>query len=390
MFSVKIGNGKKIFLLLSFFLYLVWSCKAPNQEKDVLETQSEFDTLKISYAKGFHLLTKDGFYIIETTGTAREKNESVKYLMLSENATAPEWAADMVQVSWPLETLVTTSASHVALLSVFDAEHIVNGVSAQEHIFNGKIHHQIKEGRTHETGMDGSMNFEWILGNPPDLLMLSGGNSSMSDRYRILKESGIPVLTNSDWKESHVLGRAEWVKIMGILLNRYQEAVTFFEMVEDNYDAHKGLLQNTLNRPRILINNPFKGVWYMPGAESYIAELIQDAGADYIWSHLAGSNAHPLDFESVYETGVEADYWINPGTSNSMQHLLAQDQRFNDFKSVKEGKVFNSTRRLNQAGGNDYFEGAVLRPDLVLADLIHIFHPDLLPEHNSVYFELIK
>ncbi|MCC5927691.1 MAG: ABC transporter substrate-binding protein [Cyclobacteriaceae bacterium] len=380
----------KPFILFFLLLFINVACNPVSKEKSTNGLEKSFDTLAPKYADGFNIFTHQGLYVIQISSKDYSENTEESYLLLPKNHQLPNWASDMMVIPWPIESLVTTSASHIALTSVFGAESVIKGVTAKEHIFNERIHQQIKTGHTFETGIDGTLNFEWIVGNPPDLVMLSGSNSGISDRYKILKDAGIPVIVNRDWQEKHILGRAEWVVLMGLLLNRFEEGKIFFENTERNYFQLAALTKNVENKPGVLINNPFKGVWYMPGADSYIAGLLDEAGGNYIWKHLEGSRAHPLDFESVYVSAIHADFWVNPGISRTMQHLVLQDDRFRDFYSVKRGKVYNCTLRVNESGGNDYFEGGVLRPDLVLADLIYIFHPQILPEHNPVYFEALK
>jgi iron complex transport system substrate-binding protein len=57
---------------------------------------------------------------------------------------------------------------------------------------------------------------------------------------------------------------------------------------------------------------------------------------------------------------------------------------------LKNGHVFNNDARSSLAGGNDYWESGTVRPDLVLADLIEVFHPDLLTDHSFVYYRQLK
>lgn len=384
-----INNAKPcVILVLSLVMFM--ACKPAIKERSADYKDLHYDTLEVKYAEGFNILKNQGLFVIEIKGNSESKANSEKYLLLPANAEMPAWASEMTPVSWPLQSVVVTSASHIGLISIYNSETIISGVTAKEHIFNELVHRQIEAGHTFETGIDGTLNIEWIVGNPPDLLMLSGTNTGIADRFQLLRDAGIPVLVNRDWQESHILGRAEWVVLMGLLLNRYQEGIEFFENVELRYQQLSALTKNVEHKPKILINNPFKGVWYMPGADSYMAGLLDKAGGDYIWKDLSGSHAHPLDFESVYESAIHADFWINPGISQTMQHLIQQDARFKDFHCVKQGKVYNSTFRINASGGNDYFEGGVLRPDLVLADLIYIFHPRLLAEHDLVYFKPLK
>jgi iron complex transport system substrate-binding protein len=93
-----------------------------------------------------------------------------------------------------------------------------------------------------------------------------------------------------------------------------------------------------------------------------------------------------LNIESVYERAADADIWINPGMWESLEEALAEDERFALFEAFQNGKVYNNNRRANKHGGSSYWETGVANPHVVLADLIKIFHPELLPEHEFVYY----
>jgi iron complex transport system substrate-binding protein len=76
--------------------------------------------------------------------------------------------------------------------------------------------------------------------------------------------------------------------------------------------------------------------------------------------------------------------WIHPYGWHSLADGLATDERMADFEAFRTGRVYNNDARVNAYGGNDYWETGSLRPDLILADLIEIFHPDLI-DHELVF-----
>jgi iron complex transport system substrate-binding protein len=128
----------------------------------------------------------------------------------------------------------------------------------------------------------------------------------------------------------------------------------------------------------------------VPGGKSYTARAIQDAGGDYLWSENSNQGGIPLDIERVFLKAARADFWINPSGYRSMRALLSADQRFGKFSPVNNDKVYNNTRQVSPSGGNAIWESGIAHPDDVLADLIHIFHPDLMPDHEFVYYERLK
>ena len=122
-----------------------------------------------------------------------------------------------------------------------------------------------------------------------------------------------------------------------------------------------------------------------------MAQFLRDADAVYHWDRIKSpSGSLALGFEAVAPVALAAEYWIHTGSLTSKAGLLAQDARYAAFAPVKTGRVFNNNRRTNAQGANDYWESGALRPDIVLADLIRILHPELLPRGSLYYYQSLK
>ena len=122
----------------------------------------------------------------------------------------------------------------------------------------------------------------------------------------------------------------------------------------------------------------------------YTNRFIADAGGAYLWADHPSSQAVPMDLESVYARAVNAEIWINPGAAASLDNLRDFDPRLKNLKVVRSGRVYNNNARMNESGGNDYWESGAVRPDLVLHDLIKVFHPDLMTDHPFIYYRQLK
>lgn len=125
----------------------------------------------------------------------------------------------------------------------------------------------------------------------------------------------------------------------------------------------------------------------MAGGKSHIAQLINDAGGQYVWADVAKMGSEPVSFEAVLARASEADFWINTSTWASRAEALAEDERFGSFAALQQQRIYNNNARVNEQGGNDYFERGLANPQLLLADLVAIFHPALLPDHTLVYYQ---
>jgi len=195
---------------------------------------------------------------------------------------------------------------------------------------------------------------------------------------------------NSDYLEQDPLGRAEWGKFIAAFFEKEAEADRLFDEMVARYQQAKALTSNLPTRVTVFTNTAYEGTWYMPGGESYIAILLADAGADYLFKDIEGSGAQPLDFEVVLERAKDADYWINVGALSELSALAAMDARYADFRAFQEGKVYTYSKRMNASGAVDYFESGAAAPDVILMDLIKAFYPDLLPEHEFFYYQALQ
>ena len=179
---------------------------------------------------------------------------------------------------------------------------------------------------------------------------------------------------------------------MAALLNKEEFVNKKFAETVASYEKLAQLTLTAASKPTTLSGLNTKDIWYVPSGDSYMARFIKDAGGTYPWDSTKNVGSVPLSFESVYPIALKADYWINVGfdAKDTRASILGMDKRYNDFKSFKNGKVFGYTARVNARGSNDYFESGNMKPDAILADLVHIFHPNLLPDHQLVYYRQLK
>jgi iron complex transport system substrate-binding protein len=126
------------------------------------------------------------------------------------------------------------------------------------------------------------------------------------------------------------------------------------------------------------------------GGDTYIARAINDAGGAYLWADDSSQKAIPLDTERVFSKAAKADIWLHPSHYEHLDQLFGADPRFAKFGAAQTGQIYNNTRQVGENGGNNIWERGVVRPDEVLADLIHIFHPELMPNHEPVYYERLR
>lgn len=405
---------KKIVTLLAVLILLALpACQAPAQVVETaapvgdtypLETPTEITypveepteapaseaQVTIDYARNFTLEYKEGYKLLTVLLPWAGATEPIRYALVPKGQAEPSGIDDALIVHTPVESFVSLSTTYLPFLEQIDELSSLLAVDSGAYIYNPEVQNLLKAGTVAEVGSGAVINIESLIDLNPDLIMTSASGFAEYDSHPQLLEAGLKVVINSDYLEQDPLGRAEWGKFIAAFFEKEAEADRLFDEMVARYQQTKTITSNLSARVTVFTNTAYEGTWYMPGGESYIAILLADAGADYLFKDIEGSGAQPLDFEVVLERAKDADYWINVGALNELSALAAMDARYADFKAFQEGKVYTYSKRMNASGAVDYFESGAAAPDVILMDLIKAFYPDLLPEHEFFYYQALQ
>lgn len=241
-----------------------------------------------------------------------------------------------------------------------------------------------------EVGGGGSMaplDVELVVELDADVIMASASGYAEYDVHPQLLEAGEPVVLNSDYLEPNPLGRAEWGKFIAAFYDKEAEAAKLFDEMVARYEEAKQKVAAISYRPTVFLNSAWEDSWSVPQKDSYVGVLLRDAGADYLFASEEGTGSSYFGFEAILDVAKDAEFWLNPGMATDLASLAAMDARYADFAAYGAGKVYNTTARVNEFGGSDYYESGVANPDKVLMDLIQIFHPGLLEGYELYYYK---
>jgi iron complex transport system substrate-binding protein len=279
---------------------------------------------------------------------------------------------------------------HVALADFAGVADRIVGLGNLKYVNSLVVREGIRTGRVKQVGIDANINNELVISLHPGVLIAMSNPDAAFGQFKTLIDAGIPVLPDAEWLETSPLGRAEWAKLIGALVDREDSVAKKFDSVETAYKALAAIGSSAKTKPSVIIGMPFKGVWYVPAGESYMAQFLHDAGADYHWADTKGIGSLPLNVETVIPVALQADYWVNIGYVNSRSDISGKDSRFAAFKAFTTDALYNNNRRVNDLGSNDYWESGAVNPQLILADLIRILHPDVLPKDSLYYYKQLK
>jgi iron complex transport system substrate-binding protein len=378
-------------------LMLMQGCRSGSSEtSEYSRTHNVIDSfphqVSIKHARGFTIDYFQNYKVVKVINPFEKTTDTTTYILLQRGATLPQNAGRATIIEIPVRSLALTSSMHIGLLSYLDSEDVLTGLSSLQYVFSPKVLAMIDAKKVAEIGKEQGINEERLVAMRPDLLMTTGNPGARVEQYALLSEAGIPVISNSEWVEKTPLARAEWVKLMAALLNKEELVNHKFADTEQRYEQLVHLASGVTKKPVILSGLNTKDVWYMPNGNSYMAQFFKDAGGNFPWKSTSDAGSIPLSFETVYPTALTADFWMNVGfdPNDTKSSILAQDTRYSDFKAFKIGNVFSYNNRVNARRSNDFFENGNVEPDVVLADLISILHPELLPKHKLVYYKQLK
>ncbi len=282
----------------------------------------------------------------------------------------------------PVRTYCNMSTTLIPFLEEMDGLRGLLGQCWRQYVYTAALDAR----RTADLGPGNSPDPERILSLSPEVVFAYASTPDELETLRRLESFGLSVVLISEFSEIHPLGRAEWIRVFGLLFDRIAAADELYGKIRSSYESLAARAAVLPDKPGVLVNDSFNGVWHVPGGMSWPAILIRDAGGEYLLDGSDRTWSAPVDFETVAAASARASFWLNPGAWTSLDDGILQDSRYRDFRPFREGRVFNNNARTTEAGGSDFHESGTLRPDLILADLISIFHPELLPGHRLYYY----
>jgi len=345
----------------------------------------------IDHAIGFDLVYHNNWKELLLFRHYNDYVDTIKFALVQEGTPVPESFSELRTVSIPVKRLASMSTTHLGMFEKLDALDVLKGIERAEYVSSENIRRLVNDGNIKELEPAGSLNTELTVNENIDLLLGVGYPNSQNDSYQELENAGIPVLLNADWQEKTLLGRAEWMKLLAALLNKEALVNERFGAMEEEFNEVLALVEANVKKGPSTITGLAQGdAWFVAGGKSFAYYILDLAKVEYPWKNSENTGSLRLDFETVYEEGLKADFWMVPSTAKTLDEILQADSRYADFKSFKNKSIYNIYGRYTEGGGNDYYESAVVNPHVVLKDNIKVFHPQLLPDHQLVYYNRLK
>jgi iron complex transport system substrate-binding protein len=368
------------YVKLLFLVALFSACRG-GQTSSV---QAEGDTVTFKYATQLTVVRHEGYVVASLKNPWKEGMTLHQYVLIPSDREVPPHIPSGTIIRTPLRHSMIFTTVHCAMLMSLGQENSISGVADLKYIKIPWIQEQVKKGKIADVGDGLSPVVEKIIDQRPDAIFLSPFENSGG--YGKLEEIDIPLVECAEYMEKTPLGRAEWLRFYGILFGCKQKADSLFHVVDSNYNALKAQATqrdgsfvtsqiSQKNRPSVLLDKVTGSVWYVPGGQSTIGQMIQDAGGDYPWAKDEHSGSVSLPFEAVLEKAGEADVWLFRYSSDhdiTYAELSAEHHGYDQFSAFRQKNVYGC-----DVERSPFYEESPFRPDWLLNDFIRILHPKI-------------
>lgn len=370
-------------ILFAYFFFVLIACSNSKQETPNSSIENRL-AIPLDFAQNFTVEQQGNYTILSIKSAWKGAQDQFQYVLYPKAEAAPTNFPNAIKVAVPVERILCTSTVDVAFLDFLDATDKIVAISNGDFVYHEGIQNRLKSGDLLDVGANNALDYEKALMTNPDIaLVYSIGDKELYSKFQELAIA--PVLL-ADFMETNPLGRAEWAVFVAYFLGKEAVAIQKFKKIAAEYEALKLQAADYSSQPTVLTGAVYKGTWHIAGGKSLMATLIKDAAAQYLWADNQELSGVPLDFEAVYNKGLNADFWINMSHFSSKKALQESESKYHLFKAFEENRLYNYYKRATKNGGSDIFESAIVNPHLLLKDMIQIFHQPTVSKDSLYYY----
>lgn len=309
-----------------------------------------------------------------------------RYILVDKNSDIPPQLPDGTLLRTPLNRQLIFSTIHTQLINDLGCVDAIAGVCDARYITLPHIVKGIEKGEITNCGSSLDIDIERVVQLSPEAVWVlpheNGG-------YGKLEKLEYPLIECVEYMETSPLGGAEWMRFYGRLLGCAHRADSLFATIYNNYRTLCDKVSlHAKHRPTLLCELKSSSAWYMPGGGSTMGRLYSDAGAEYLFSEYGKNGSVPLSYETVLDCAADADVWlIKYGSENDMTYssMLADFEGYGHFKAFKNKNIYacNVSRK-------PFYEETPFRPDILLHELVSVFHPYIIENISLRYYEKLQ
>ena len=324
--------------------------KPAEAERAPIEGLTWLRRMPLTFAEGFSVDYYEGGYkLIDIANGDR-------VLLLPEGSEAPDGLPEGVLAMHAPKRMYLAATSAMALFARLDALDVIAASSLQARDWSvERARRAMEAGEIRFAGRYSEPDYELLLQLGCDLAVESTMIFHTPKVRQQLEGLGIPVIVDRSSYEPHPLGRTEWIKLYGALTGKEAAAEAFFAEKAALIERYAGYPNTEKTVAFFYVSADGSVVVRNPG--DYVPKMIEIAGGRYALSDIAepgiGRSSVSITMEQFYAAAVDADYLIYNANINGevkdIRGLIALSPLFEDFRAVREGRVWCTGKDLYQS-----------------------------------------
>ena len=321
-------------------------------------------------------------YTVVTVGDPWKGGVLHRYVLVPRDSAIPEDLPEGTVVRTPVSRALVYSSVHTSLLHELGSIAVVKGVVDKQYFNDSIIAAGVADGSITDCGNSMNPTVERVIDMQPDAILLSPYQDAS---YGQIAKMDIPIIECADYLEFDPLGRAEWVKFYGELVGQRERADSLYQAVVKAYNDVKQRAAGAKTHPTVVTEMVISGVWNVPGGNSYMARILNDAGGTYLWADDENTGSLALDFNQVLAVAQDADYWFIKWTNiNSLKDLQGAYDLNKEMSAFKNKRVY-----VCDTDKTRFFDRIPFHPEVLLREFAAILHPELFPDYqNQMYYHI--
>ncbi|MEO0338087.1 MAG: ABC transporter substrate-binding protein [Bacteroidota bacterium] len=366
-------------------------------EAPVSSAEDHFaDKVVIEFAQHFSVSYHGNYKVVQTDATfypngknGKEEDRKDILVLVQKGTEAPPLEGALkgaTILSIPAKTVavnVQHSESFLRELELVDRINAIGGLYS----YNDEMRNKALSNQIGQVGYSwhSPPNLEVLLERQPDLFLMTTASMAHTESLDKCRQLGVPTAAVFDWAEQDYLARAEWLKFYALFFNAEAKANEVFQNIADRIEELKGLAAQTPKESALWGFYTSKSQWAVDLA-SFPAQYMRDANLNNVLVGKVEANANGkqrLSSEQLLTMGKEAEHWI---IGDIHAAPLPKESIMSSFQAWNTGNLYQNMERVDpKSNTSDWYATAIVRPDTVLADLIKLVHPELLPAYQPVF-----
>ena len=339
-----------LFLTVTLLLSVLGGCGTVETKEGLGNGWEPERSMELQFATQFSVdYYQDGYKLISLA-------DGTRFLVIPEGSECPKGIAkDIVPLYQPVENIYLAATASMCLFDALDCMDVIRLSGTKEdgwHIENARL--AMQEGRILYAGKYSEPDYEMMLDHRCPLAIESlmiGHASEVKDK---LEELGIAVFIDQSSMEPHPLGRTEWIKLYGALLNKEETAEALFEEQVKYLNEAAGT--EGFGKTVAFFHISSSGYVVARKSGDYVTKMLELAGGNYVFDNLGDPETRTstvtIEMEKFFATAKDADYIIYNSTIGgeikTIDELLAKNELLAEFKAVQNGNVWCTSENMYQ------------------------------------------